>query len=215
MDPIKEIENLTPEEQKAEAEIVASEVNEEDIRTRIATDLGISEDENPELFQKLLTREVDSRKALSKAIGQKIQYRNLVNGNGKQTDKTSKTDTKNLSTEEIEERARQTVIQELEQRDLNEMNHSDSIKEQIKRIAQIQNVSVRQAARDPYIQSLIESETRQAAVDNAAKNGKGTGKTGVVVDTSKPLDPTQYDLSTEEGRAEWAEAKKAYRNAAK
>lgn len=202
-------ENVSQDELNAEAEAL-KDVSEEEVRTKIVTELGISEDDNPDLVEKLVKRELEHRTNLSKAIGQKIKYRDAANGKPDTSKSPSKV---NMTPDEIAEQARKAAREEFENRDLNEMGHSDTIKEQIKRIAQIQNVSVRQAEKDPYIQSLIENESRQKSVDDAAKNGARRAKTGVTIDVSKPLDPSQFDLSTEEGRKEWEEAKQARRKA--
>lgn len=201
----------TQDELNAEAEAL-EDAAEEEIRTKIVTELGISEDDNRELVDKLVQRELDSRGKLAKAIGQKIKYRDQLNGGKKPAVKTP---AKNLTPDEIAEQARKAAVDEYEKRDLDLMPHSDKVKDQIKRVAQLQNITVRQAEQDPYIKSLIDDEVRQKSVNDAAKGGKPRTKSGVVVDTSKPLDPADYDLSTEEGRNAWKEAKKAYHEARK
>ncbi|UOF78913.1 hypothetical protein [Caudoviricetes sp.] len=210
-----EIEDKVSEAEIAEEQDALAEAKEDEVRTKIVSDLGIADDDsNKDLIDKLVTREMDQRGKLSKAIGQKIKLRDQLHGKPpvKTTTSTSKV---NMTAEEIAETAAKAAREEYEKRDLATMGHSDKVKDQIKRIAQIQNVSVLVAAQDPYIQSLIEGEKKQQAIDDAAKNGKGRTKIGVTIDVSKPLDVSQFNLSTEEGRAEWEEAKKAKREAAK
>jgi hypothetical protein len=98
----------------------------------------------------------------------------------------------------------------LEQRDLDELEHSDDIKESIKQIAQLKGVSVRTAAKDPYIAHLVAQEEATRRMNEAADNG---GKKGLKssYDPSQPLNPNDFDLSTEEGRKSWEEAKAARR----
>lgn len=208
-----ETEDLKPTDEEIQAEAEAqAEINEGEVREKVVADLGIEDnDDNKDLIDKLVARETDHRTKLSKAVGQKIKYRELAGGKKPDTP-PDKTDTKEVT--DPVEAARLATEEAFLKRDLDEMTHSDEIKEQIKKIAKLQDISVRKAEQDPYIQHLIGEEARQKKVDDAAKNGKGNSKVGVTVDTSKPLDPKDFDLSTEEGRAEWEEAKKARREAA-
>ena len=121
-----------------------------------------------------------------------------------------RTDTKaqSFDPDTIRKEAEEAVKRTIEQRDLEELEVSDEIKENIRRIAQLTGTSVRKAAQDPYIQSLKEREEQTRKLAEAAENG---AKKGVAVsyDPSKPLNPTDFDLSTEEGRSAWEQAKKA------
>lgn len=208
-----EIEDIKPTDEEIQEEAEAqAEVEEDEIREKIATDLGIEDDDqNKDLLDKLVARETDHRTKLSKAVGQKIKYRELAGGkkpaNQKPPKQTDQTDPV--------EAARQAAREEYDREYLEEKTYSDKVKDEIRKIAKIQNVSVRKAEQDPYIKHLIDEETRQQSVDDAAKNGRKTSKSGTVIDVSKPLDVSQFDLSTEEGRAEWEEAKKAKREAMK
>lgn len=198
-----DIEDTKPsaEEIAADAEAQA-EIEEGKIRESIVADLGIDDDDtNKDLIDKLVSRETDHRTKLSKAVGQKIKYRDGIKPPADKSKKADPVDPEKL------------VEEKFMKRDLDEMDHSDSVKDQIKRIAQLQDISVRKAEQDPYIQHLIAEEARQKSVNDAAKNGKGNSKTGTVIDVSKPLDVSQFDLSTEEGRTEYNEAKKARKEA--
>jgi hypothetical protein len=206
-------DNISDEEKAADEEAIA-EAKEDEIREKVVADLGIEDnDDNKDLIDKVVSREMDHRGKLSKAIGQKIKLRDQVKGKPPVKTSTKPADSKNMTAEEIAETAAKAARDEYEKRDLDTMPHSDKVKEQIKKVAALNNVSVIVAAKDPYIVSLIEGEERQKKVDDAAKNGKGRTKVGVTIDVSKPLDPKDFDLSTEEGRAEWKEAKKAKREA--
>lgn len=211
-----DIEDITDEERSSDEEALA-EAKEDEVREKVVEYLGIEDnDQNKDLIDKAVAREVELSGKLSKAVGQKIKYREIAKGGKKeQPPKPSSTSTKGLTPEEVAEQARKAAREEYEQRDLNSMAHSDKVKEQIKKVANLNNVSVLAAEKDPYIQSLIAEEKRQASVDDAAKNGKKRTVSGVTIDVSKPLDVTQFDLSTPEGRAEWEDAKKAKRDALK
>jgi len=204
-----DIEDIKVSDEEIQEETEAQEAIEEGkIREAVVADLGIEDnDDNKDLIDKLVARETSHRTKLSKAVGQKIKYRELAGGKkpapANQSKKTETVDPVKL------------VEEKFMQRDLDEMDHSDKVKDQIKRIAQLNDISIRKAEQDPYIQHLIAEEVRQKSVNDAAKNGKKNSKTGTVIDVSKPLDVSQFDLSTPEGRAEWEDAKKAKREAAK
>jgi hypothetical protein len=121
--------------------------------------------------------------------------------------------TEGLNPEEIAKQAREAAKAELEQRDLDEMEHSDDIKKEIQKVAQLQGISIRKAAQDPYIKHMVERAEAARRADEAADNGARKGKTGIKVDPSKPLNPADYDLSTDEGRAQWQKDKEAHRKA--
>lgn len=112
--------------------------------------------------------------------------------------------------ETIRKEAEAAARATLEQRDLDELEYSDEIKDNIKQIAQLKGVSVRAASKDPYIAHLIAQEEATRRMNEAADNG---GKKGIKssYDPSRPLNPADFDLSTEEGRKAWEEAKAARR----
>lgn len=204
-----DIEDIKVSDEEIQEETEAQKQLEEDeIREAVVADLGIEDnDENKDLIDKLVARETGHRTKLSKAVGQKIKYREQLGGKkpapGDKSKKTEQVDPAKL------------VEEKFMQRDLDEMDHSDKVKDQIKKIAQLNDISIRKAEQDPYIQHMIAEEARQKSVNDAAKNGKKNSKTGTVIDVSKPLDVSQFDLSTPEGRAEWEDAKRAKREAAK
>lgn len=195
------------EEEILEETEAQAQLEEDEIREAVVADLGIEDnDANKDLIDKLVARETSHRTKLSKAVGQKIKYRTLAGGKAPAPSVSKKTDT--VDPEKL-------VEEKFMQRDLDEMDHSDKIKDQIKKIAQMNNISIRKAEQDSYIQHLIGEEARQKSVNDAAKGGKKHSKSGTIIDVSKPLDVSQFDLSTEEGRKEWTEAKQAKRDAAK
>lgn len=202
---------VTPEEAAAEQESLA-EAKEDEIRSELAEELGLSEDEDADKLDKLVAREMKNRKLVSTAVRQKIDWRTKATG-GKPADKkiTSKEGT--LDAEAIRKEAAEATTAALEQRDLDDMDHSDTVKAAIKNIAKLNNISIRKAEKDSYIQHLIAEESKVAKANEAADNGTRKGKSGVKIDLSKPLDPKDFDLSTEDGRKAWSEAKAAKRQA--
>lgn len=201
MDPEKNTD-LTPEEHTAEQEIL-TEAKEDEIREKIIADLGLSDD-NDELVEKLVAREVDHRKRLSTAVRQKIDWRTKAASTPKQPAKPGQFDP-----EAIRKEAEAATMATLERRDLEEMDYSDTVKEEITKFAKLNNVSVRTAAKDSYIQFVIEKEQKQQRINEAADNGSRRSRTSIQYDTTKPLEPKDFDMSSEEGRAEWQAAKAA------
>lgn len=196
----------------AEETAAQAPVEEEKIRSKVVADLGIEDnDSNKGLIDKLVNREVEYHGKLSKAVGQKIKYRELVNG-GKPPSQNTSSKPATTVTDPVEA-ARIAAREEYESRDLAQMNYSDRVKDEIKKVATLNNLTVREAEKDSYVQYVIQEEVRQKSIDDAARNGGKRSQSGTVIDVSKPLDVSQFDLSTEEGRAEWAEAKKAKRQA--
>jgi len=154
----------------------------------LAGELGIDTDN--ELLDTLVKRELDHRKKLSATIGQKIKYREMAQGAKPPQEVKPKPDAP-LSADELTAKIRE----EFEQRDLDELEYPDDIKA----VAKLKNVSVRQAAQDPYISYKIdaynaEQKTEDAVIVRKDKGGK------ISVDKSKP---PKVDMSTEEGRKAW------------
>lgn len=202
---------VSPEEAAAEQESLA-EAKEDEIRAELAEELGLSEDEDSDKLDKLVAREIKNRKLVSTAVRQKIDWRTKAIGSKPPAKNSSKEG--QLDAEAIRQEAAAATKAELEQRDLDDMDYSDTIKTAIKNIAKLNNISVRKAEKDSYIQHLIGEEAKQAAINEAADNGNRK-KTSIKIDLSKPLNVKDFDLSTEEGRKAWNDAKEAKRQASK
>ena len=192
----------TPEEATLEQEAL-SEVKEDELREKLAGELGIEAD-NP-LLDTLVQREIKQREMLSTAIGQKIKYRTIAkDGKPPKKEEPKPEDNKRpLTAEEIEEKVRT----QFEERDLGEMEVSDDIKAQIKSLARVKNISVRQAAKDPYIVHLVETEKAEQKSDDATITRTPKGAK-VVFDKAKP---PKVDMSTAEGRKTWEDYTKFLR----
>ena len=73
----KNLNNPTPEELAAEAAALG-EVKEDEVRKNVISEFGFDEVDDAERIDKLVAKEVSSRKELSVAIGQKIKYRDSL-----------------------------------------------------------------------------------------------------------------------------------------
>lgn len=211
-DKDKDQDVITPEEQKADEEATL-EVKEEEVKKKIAEDLGVDPEDEPELFDKLLKRDLAQRERLSGAIKQKINWRDKA----KTTEKPKETpedggtppgDAKPLTQEAIDK-----MLDEREaKRDLKDLNLPEDIENEVKDLAKVKGISVREAAKLPYITGAIEEAKKEERLKNASPKRKGRGSyTATDYDPSQPLNPADFELDTKKGQKAWAEAKAAKR----
>jgi len=191
---------VSPDEAKAEQEALA-EAKADDVRAKIVAELGLTDDDtNKSVIDKLVERDLSHKKKLSEAIGQKIKWRDQAKV--AKPAQPAKPETP-VNADEIRKQAEATVKATLEQRDLDEMEYSDEIKAEIKRVAQIQGVSVRKAAQDPYIQQRIEKAKSTERIIEA-----GTARSSKAIPLNAKGLP-KFEMSTPEGRKQYDEWKAA------
>ena len=201
MDKENEKLELTPEEQIAEAE-ATKEVNEADLKTKVAEEMGLDPEIDSELLDKLVKREKEHREKLSGAIKQKIGWREKAKKPPVKKDDEEKTDVDKLVDQKLNER--------LEARDLGDLSlPNDEIKEEVKQLAKLKGISVREAAKLPYILNRIEEVEKEKRILNASPKRTNKGTYTVNYDPSKPLNPEDFDFNTPEGVKAWREAKEA------
>jgi hypothetical protein len=197
-------------EQEIAAEQAAlAEKKEEEVRASIITEFGFDEVDDAERIDKLVAKEMDSHKKLSSAIGQKIKHR--TDAEALRNDPRLKvTPPSQEAPQPAAEDIGKVVAQELEKRDLDSLEYSDDLKKDIQRVAQVQNISIKQAARDPYIVFKIGEWEKAQKADEAAisRTNRSSGKKNYSIDS-----PPDVDMNTAEGRQEWndylADMKKA------
>lgn len=201
MDPEKVV--VSPDEANAEQEAL-TEVKADEVRTRVISDLGLADDDtNKPVIDKIVERELSHKKKLSEAIGQKIKWRDQVKIAKPVT--PTRVEATPFTPDDIRKQTEVTVTATLEQRDLDEMEYSDEIKTDIKRVAQLQGISVRKAAQDPYVQFKIAQASSADRVTEAAV--PRTQKTTPVSTQKIP----KFDLATEDGRKDydaWKQSRK-------
>lgn len=188
-------------EELQEEEIALKDSKEEEIRNSIIEKYELSEDDDEDLIDKLTADILAQRKSFGKVVAQKRSYRELVQKANSGKDEKPQT----LSKEEIEK----SLEEKFFNRDLEELDYSDNVKDAVRKICKVNNVSVKQAQKDPYIQYLIEQETDEKILDKSAISQKKNSIPGKA--DLKPLNPDNYDFSTKEGRDKW-EADKKSRN---
>ena len=208
----KEEPEVTSDEQKAEEE-AQKEVNEDELREKLADDLGVDpEDEDQkELLDKLVEREKSHREKLSGAIKQKITWREKAQkASEKPTDTPKDGDTpKKEETPDLDKLVDQKLDERLEAKELEALDFSDELKAEVKDLAKLKGISVREAAQLPYILNRKEEAEKEERIKNATPKRSNKGSYAQAVDPSKPLNPEDFDFNSEEGIKAWKEAKAA------
>jgi hypothetical protein len=185
---------LDSEELKQEEEALR-DPKQEDVRTSIIEKYGLDEDSQADLIEKLTADTLEQRKSFGKVISQKRKYRELATKPSQPAPQPAP------APQQIPD-VSALVAQELEKRDLESLEMPDDIKADVQKLAKALGVTVRQAARDPYILHKLE-EHKRAEKAEAAAIPRTTHK-GATVKFSKD-NPPNPDMSTEEGRKEWDE----------
>ena len=186
----------------AEQEAI-KEVKEEEVRASIIAEYGFDEVDDMERIDKMVAKEVEHSKKLSSAIGQKIKHRTDADELRKKV--TSPQDKTNvLDTEMLDKKFDEKFNERAEKLDLEAFNYSDEIKAEIKKVAKAQEISVKQAAKDPYIVFKIGEYEKTAKTNEASisRTNKSSGKKSFSIET-----PPEVDMSTPEGRKEWEDYK--------
>jgi hypothetical protein len=184
-----------PQEEQVLEQGAAQELKEEEVRSKIIAELGFDEVDDAERIDKLVAKEMENHKKLSIAIRQKIDWRTKATTAPTDPPKPSQEAPK-PATEDIGK----VVAQELEKRDLDSLEYSDDLKKEIQRVAQVQNISIKQAARDPYIVFKIGEWEKAQKADEAAisRTNRSSGKKQYSLDA-----PPEVDMSSAEGRKEY------------
>jgi hypothetical protein len=211
MDDNKDHEfQVPPEEQKAEEE-AQKEVKDEELRAKVAEDFGIDPEDNPELLDKLVEREKSHHERLSGAIKQKINWRTKAQTSTKPGDGKGKTQDNGGKTDVLTQEAIDRLLDEkLAERDLKELGLPEDIEAEVKDLSKLKGISIRESVKLPYIASRLKEIEEKKKLESASpkRGGKGSYKVSDL-DLSKPLNPDDFDLSSEEGRKAWKEAREA------
>ncbi len=186
------------------------EVKEDEIKAKIAEELGIDPEDEPELIEKLVKKELAHKKELFGAIKQKMTWRDKAK-NTKPED--IPTDAKNqngkVHISNIDELVDKKLNERLEERELKDQHLPEELETEVKDLAKIKGISIREAAQLPYIVSRKEAIEREERLKSSIPTGKNKGSYRSSVDPSKPLNPANYALDTEEGRKAWKSDKAA------
>lgn len=205
---------VSPEEQKAEEE-AQKEVKDDELREQLSESLGIDaeDEENEELLDKLVEREKSQREMLSGAIKQKINWREKAQKASKEPEDTpGKGDSPNDKKggePDIDKLVDQKLNERFEARELDSLELTDELKEEVKELAKLKGISVREAAKLPYILSRKEEVEQEERLKKATPKRTKKGSYAPSYDPAKPLNPDDFNFDTKEGVKAWQEAKAA------
>lgn len=204
----KHLDDVSEEEKNLEAEAQA-EVEEDELRETLSKEFDLDPDLDEEFIEKLVQREKAHRERLSGAIKQKINWRERAQKTSKEPKGTpGKGDSPNDGDLDIEALVDKKLEARLQEQELKSLNIADEIKDEIKELASLKGISIGEAAKLPYIQSRIKEVEQEERVKSATPRRSRKGSYTPSYDPSKPLNPADFDLDTEEGIKAWQEAKK-------
>lgn len=186
------------------------EVKEDEIKAKIAEELGINAEDEPELIEKLVKRELSHRQQLNGAIKQKISWRDKAkNTKPEDTPKDGKDQKEKIDLSNIDELVDKKLNERLEERELKDLHLPEELETEVKDLAKVKGISIKEAAQLPYIVSRKEAIEKEERIKNAIPSSKNKGSYQTSIDPSKPLNPANYALDTEEGRKAWKADKAA------
>ncbi len=188
----------TTQEELAAEQAALAEQKEDEVRAKVIEEFGFDPETDQERIDKLVADKVESGKKLSAAIGQKIKWRDQANKPAPPASPPPAAPT--VAPEDIGK----VVAQELEKRDLEALDYADDLKKEIQRIAQVQGISIKQAARDPYIVFKIGEYEKEQRANEATISRTHRSSSSQKFDPNTPPD---VDMTTEEGRKAWDEWK--------
>jgi len=177
---------------------------EEEIKDEVIADLRGEEDEidleaNADLINRIAQRRIVDEQFKASVHAQKIERTKKAEELEKEIAALKGTSS-NQPLDDAKLEAKFRELREIE--NLEELNDSLEIKEKIKSLAKTNNVSVKKAAEDPYIQFLRKQEEDNRRTEDASitKSNKGGAKIDV---TRKTIQ--EFDTSTPEGIKQWEE----------
>jgi len=112
-----------------------------------------------------------------------------------------------VNTENLDE----LMDEKLEKRELNSLDISDELKEEVGAYAKLNKVSVKKAMESPYIKFRLEEAGGEETTEEASIDGGS--KTATVKKNTKEIDPTKLDLTTDEGKKQYKEWEEQTRKA--
>jgi len=167
---------VTAEEKQFDQEVL-SETKEEEVRSSLIEKYGLNEEDNAELLDQLVADNLESRKKLSKAVQQKINYRDkhpLLNKQPQTPETPGTPEPKkeiSFDPEEIRRQATEVVRAQFDEEYLGDKNYPDEINTEIKEWAKFKGISAKRAEKAPHIQASIQEAVKAGKIDEAAISG--------------------------------------------
>lgn len=186
------------------------ESSEDDIRSKIVDDYELDEAEQSELIDKIVQEKTEDQKKLSTAIKQKRTWREKFEKKPAETpqkpEEKPQPPQKDLNEEDFEKKLTSKIKSQFEEEKLNSLDLSDDLKKEVKDYAKLKDISIEEAKNSSFVQFMKKEEDDKAMNDKASisSSHKG-GKTNL--DFSE-MSPSDFDLTTKEGRKDYAEWKK-------
>lgn len=192
------------EKEKQQETELLKETPADEVRLSIIEKYGLDEDANSELIERLVESETESGKRLSTAIKQKISWREKAQKPAPTEQKKEETP-QPVPKDDVKKLISDTLTEALEERDLSSLDFSDELKKELKNYAKVSGLTVKQAMTSDYFIYLKDKEDKAEKVANASIGGKRRSPSRQEYSAEKPPKP---DMSTKEGREEWAEYRK-------
>lgn len=162
LNPMDTKVEVTPEEQKFEQEAIA-DINEDEIRAKIVEEFGFDEASDAEKIDKLVAKDVEGRKKLSKAIGQKKAWRDQFQKNSK--DNKPPVD-KSKDSDASKDDLSQKDVLVLAKADL----HEDDLEEVIE-FAKFKKMTIAEALKNSTLKSILSEKAEFRKSAEAANSG--------------------------------------------
>ncbi len=197
--------DLSPDEQKAEQEGL-KEVPEDELRKKVAEEYGVDPESQSELLEKIVAKEKEHRKRTSGVIRQKIKYRNELNTIKGTPKPINNQEESKIDPQKIDEMVNEKVKASLEERDLNNLNLPDELKDEVRTLAQLKKISVLEAAKLPYVTARKSEIEADRLIRDATPKGDGRGPAHKYSDPSKMPKLTDFDYKSPEGRTQYETA---------
>lgn len=194
------------EEEKSLEEEALKETEDDEVRSKVVEDLGLDENEDTELIDKIVAGKTEEQKKLSTAIKQKRSWRDKAQAPKEQKEEVKPPQPSGqITKEELLKEVDTKVDERLRKQELDSLELSDELKEEVKSLAELKKMSVKEVLDSPYIQFRKQEEEKLEQNDKASIGSKH--RTGAKLDY-KDMKPTDFDMSTEEGRKDFHEYEK-------
>lgn len=157
-------ENIVSPEEQAEETSAQAEVKAEEVRKEIVTEFGFDEAKDKDKIDKLTTKTVESRKQLSKTIGQKVKWRTEANK------------PKSAAVDPMPPVDIKTPPVDVEETVLRANGMDVALLKELKDVAALRKVSLLEAQKDPlFVRAKEMFEKEQKSKDAGAGGSRGSG----------------------------------------
>lgn len=201
-----QVDDLNTEDVKIEEEVL-KETPVEEIKKQVMEKYGVTEEANSELIDRLVKDKLEERKTLGTAIKQKRSWRDKFNSVKPEDKKEDKKEDKTiLSQTEIDALVDKKLNEKLDAKEIDSTDLSDELKLEVKSYAAVNKVSIKEALKSEYILFRIGKVKEKTELDDASISNKHDKTT--TSKNFKDMKAEDFDVTTEQGRKDWAEYKK-------